>query len=133
MGIFTSNDKRMNGMGKGDVKLLLNLIKPRLQTNESIESVIYSATKRVSYGLNSIPQAFVIATNKRVIYFQPLGAFKSNLKSFPYDQIKSIDMENGIVFSNISFYGTNNEFSIEKVTTPIASAFIELIESKRFN
>lgn len=131
MGFFTSNDERMNGMGKGDAKVFLNLIKPRLQGNESIESVIFSAAKRVNYGFNSIPYAFVIATNKRVIFFQQLSVFKSNFKSFPYDQIKSVDMENGMIFSNITFYGTNNEFSIEKVSTPIANNFIELVENKR--
>lgn len=131
MGIFISNDKRMNGMGKRDEKNLLRLLTPKLQTNETIEMVIYSLGKRSNYGLTSMPHAFVIATNKRVIFFQQLGAFKSKFKSFPYDQIKSIDMENGVIFSNITFYGTNNEFSIEKVSTPIANSFIELVENKR--
>lgn len=131
MSVFISNDERMNGMSKGDAKILLKLVASKLQDGEVIESAIASGVKRVNYGLKTIPYAFVIATNKRVLFFKQLSAFKSDLKSFPYEQIKSIEIESGVVFSELSFYGTNNEFSIEKVSTPIANNFIELVENNR--
>lgn len=128
---FFNKNKNTRGLSKQDEKLFYQFIKPHLQNGEEIKDFVANAVNRTNYGLSSIPSTFVAATNKRVIHFHQLGVMKSKIKSFPYEQIKNIEMESGPLFSKIDFQGTHNDFSIEKISTSQARSFVEFVENRR--